>query len=416
MQSKKTNEGFRVLIALRWSSFQALRGIIRDYEPRQSPRIRWSLDQMRDLLRRRLTHASKKVVLEKSGIPAKTFTDYGKTIDSFVDLLRHRHTEEFLIKTSNYNLHTLMEKVARMPTSEYFDDRYIFKELEKVKIGNPDHGVPLWVAFDLILGIEDGGFKSRDDVARSGLINCFCTLDEKHEPYTFFARLHLLCRLQKNADENNTFSVRELAQEYRLIFQNNLSFTRVFFRSLFRLVQGQLILTRSCRRYWDILEIQEHIEDDHVYISEVGLYYLEWLTNRIDYLYYIKDDIDWPENDDLDGMVAASVGLERAEKHRQSYIALCKLMDLEFQMLKELLGQLKKPGDSKIAKTYVDRFSAKTLSGPNGEILFTKKMAREFEKYLTWSFPNYRTDLKDELLQINNLENSYQNTISAFLT
>jgi hypothetical protein len=410
---QKISLGLRVLVALRVSTWRSLESDRRDYEPHVAQqRINWSLDQLKALLRKRLGNAQQSMLLQTR---YRADIQKQEIVNRFIDILSTDKSADFLIKTSNYNLHSLMRKLALMPHSWHFDDRFLLREhLITHTPSRAAHGVPLWQTFSLILGSYRGSFQSNDDVARSGIVNLFCTRDDKHEPYTFFVRVHILARLRDATTEASAVSMKTVHEEYREIFGESLSFSRVFRRTLYRLVQAGLVVTKSCRRYQSVEEVREHIDDDAVFISEAGMYYLCWLLGRIDYFYFMKDDIDWPDKFSLSEIECAKVGAPRIDRYRNALQALKMLMKLEFEMLSEIQDHLRKPGDARVARTYVTFFSGKRTGKGGGDVLFTRNMADEYRAYLNWSFPDYAVQFSNEFLELDELLTSHSRIRRAF--
>jgi hypothetical protein len=406
--------GLKSLVALRVSTWQALESDRRDYEPYISKKIDWSLNSIKSLLFKRLSNA--KYLLRLRSNTKHMQVSKKEVLNAFIDLLENEQTSDFLIKTSNYNLHSLMRKISLIPNSWHFNDHNIIKTLLQVLPKEGGIGMPLWITFNLILGNYRGTFQSNDEVARCGLINCFCTRDQKHEYFTFFIRLHMLVRLKDAINERKSVRIKEIFDDYQQIFSENLNYTKVFHWTMYRLVQSGLLITKSCRRYQSDTEVNEHIESDSVYISDAGLYYINWLISRLDYLCFMKDDIDWPSDVDINSFNFVKVGMSRHRRHKQAFTALYELMKIELKMLEEILNRLTNPGDGKIAKKYIFDFSAHKLAKGRNTILFTKLMLDEYLEYLGWSHRKneYLSEVKNEKENILNLLYSYKEICEQF--
>jgi hypothetical protein len=338
-----------------------------------------------------------------------------EVVDSFIALLENTQTSDFLIRTSNYNLHILLRKLLLMPDSWHFNDKYLLREqlIDKATFARTS-GIPLWNTFNLVLGCHRGTYQGGDDMVRNGLLNCFCTRDDKHAYYTFFVRMHILSRLRSYDTEKTSLPIKYIYDEYRIVFGSNLGFTKVFNKALFRLIQGGLIYSKSCRRYQSLSEIEEHINDDSVFISDAGIYYADWLFSRVDYLYFMKDDIDWPEECDISGISHVKVGERIYRRHQNTLRALYKLMKLELKMLTQITQEMREPGLSSRAKSYVDLFSAESLSKGKNEILFTKVMMMEFKNHLDWVYKGKDNIFSKEWNSINILLEDFGDIRSAF--
>lgn len=398
----KISDGLKVLVALRTSTWNSLESFRRDSDPRRSEPISWSYDELKTLLTTRLNNGKEIVTLRMNNYRKETNQE--QLIVTFFNLLVNDQTERFLLLTSNYNLHSLMRKLQLIPASWHFKDKTFLRQ--QLMGATTERNAPAFrIILNLILGSYRGTFKSSDQMARCGIINCFCTVDSKQDSYSFFIRVHLLTRLIRNMKESDCVSVKKLYNEYREIFGENLNLTHVFNRALFRMIQAGLVLTSSCRRYQGEAEIEAHIHSDHVYLSEAGKYYVEWLINRIDYLFFMKDDIDWPEsfNDQLGSIDLASKNCSIATRHRMSLASLYLLMSLEIDMLKELQSNLNAPKCSAVVQSYLSLFSPKRLPGRNTDMLITEVMLKEYCEYLNWLLPTYRKEFEPELQRIDGL-------------
>ena len=410
---RKISLGFRVLVALRVSTWRSFESDRRDYEPYLSlEQIGWTFEQLKKFLLVRLENGHEQVKLQDQ---YQVNLEKKEIVDAFFKLFVKDHTTDFLIKTSNFNLHSLMRKLALIPQSWHFRDRYLLKEqLVSHVPRNRTHGVSLWNTYNLVFGSYRGSFQSNNDNARSGIVNLFCTREDNHEPYTFFARMHILARLRDATTEAENIKMKKIEDEYRTVFGDNLSFSRVFGRALFRLVQSSLVCTRSCRRYKTFAEVQEHIDSDALYISEAGLYYLNVLINRIDYFFFMKDDIDWPSHFNLKDIEHVKVNMSRSRRHKSTLKSLYNLGLIEMNMLKEIQRQLKNSGDSSIVSTYVSLFSGKRIGKGNGDITFTYNMLIAYKEYLKWSRDDHEKEFKNEYININTLFEEYDDVRRSF--
>ena len=187
--------GLRTLVAIRKSTWRTLESDRRDSEPTISSEIVWSLDQLKVLLRKRLNNAKEIITLQSGRPNIKMDITQEELIDSFINIIASNQATDFLIRTSNYNLHSLMRKFSKIPSSWHFlisQDKFLLRE-HLITILQKEHGVGLRNIFNYTFGYHKGVFQSHDDMARCGIINCFCTRHDKHERYTFFSQVTLTC-------------------------------------------------------------------------------------------------------------------------------------------------------------------------------------------------------------------------------
>ena len=405
--------GFKAAIAIRFSSWEALENDRRDREPEISTPIQWSDHALKKLLSKRLKNA-RKINLQTPSFTLQAPNSRSIT-DAFIDLLSATKVEELLTRTSNFNLHSLMRKFDIIASSSHFDDKYLIQERMLDHTVESEHGARMWVVFHMLFGNYNGSYKTDDHGVRAGILNCFCNQNGSLEPYTFFIRVLVLARLAKHQAESTALSVVELKEELSRFFDYDLHLSEVIERTLYRLVQSALILTRSCKRYQDSNSVSEHIMDDWVYISETGQFYSKTLINMIDYLYFMKDDINWPSSTVVN-FVPAKVRTKRIDKYKNTLRALKQLMALEYQMLSNIRDKYSEPGAALPLQKYINDFSARSLYGETSTIMFSEKMLNHYEEYLAWSLKNqdYKQMFNDELTQLNQLKDGYQDIIKAY--
>ena len=117
-------------------------------------------------------------------------------------------------------------------------------------------------------------------------------------------------------------------------------------------------------------------------ISIAGSYYLTKLILRMDYLYFMKDDIYWPDSFNIDNLRLVKHFAKKDSKHISSFFALFHLMQLEFQMFREIKNESNKPGGSKIIQQYINNFSSRRTTQGKGTFLFTERMYNHYIQYL----------------------------------
>jgi hypothetical protein len=128
----------------------------------------------------------------------------------------------------------------------------------------------------------------------------------------------------------------------------------------------------------------------------------------------MKDDIDWPEECDISGINHVKIGERIYRRHQNTLRALYKLMKLELQMLTQITQEIREPGESSRAKSYIALFSAESLSKGKNEILFTKVMMTEFKNHLDWVYKQKESRFSKEWDSINVLLEDYGDIRSAF--
>lgn len=407
----RTKFSFRSVFSIRHSTYEALEAMIRDKDWPESPEIVNSPSKMKSILTQRLEYSTVGLDLRTDSLHSSNTQQ--DIVDAFIDMVSAPAVADLLVKTSNENLHTLFRKLKIIPSSWYYSDEYILSEI--LRSATPDDhrnrsqsGIRLWVAIALLLGNYRGTFRSQNDMARAGLINVFCVRERPNQPYAYFTRLHLLSALTNNTTEDCTKLAKDLQADYASVFDYDLSLNRSFLRSLFRLTQGKLLFTKSFRRYQMEDEISSLVETDSLFLAPAGQFYLQTLFRRIDYLYFVKDDINWPENT-LDDLPFSYVDpkASREKKFADSLRALTRLAELEHRMLRDILHSPKQ--DGRVIQFFNEQFSARRVGFSSG--LYTDALLQKYLQY--FARLNYRIPAKivDDL---NAVLSRYQTERSVF--
>jgi hypothetical protein len=396
------------ILAMRRSTYSAMKADIRDKEHHLSQPIRWSPDSVKDMLTRRIATADQRVTLRWG---MRTDTTARDLADAFVNALRRPDAVELLTALSNENLHSLFGKLHMITQSRYFRDGHVMRELivkETSRHGEASAGAQLWIVLSFIFGNYAGTFKSSEDAGKAGIINVFCTRELNHSPLTQFIRLNLLARVFPIQREADALPVKTIREEYMSIFGDDAHFTPVFARALRRLIVGGLVFTTSCRRYQDEQAFWPNVTDDSIFVAPAGRYYLQKLIGFIEYLWFMKDDIDWRDSPTL---TLASTTANTVKKARGTLRALVSLMKLECEMLESIRASVT-PG-MPLLRRYTDLFSARRIPGSHS-VLFTDFMCERFSEFLGAKFPDYSTVLAKQLGALDDVREAYARTRAAF--
>jgi hypothetical protein len=336
--------------------------------------------------------------------------DAREVSDAFVDILRGREAVELLAALSNENLHSLFGKIQMIAQSNYFRDQSVMRELfaRDTAANANQSGARLWLVLSLLLGNYNGTFKSSDDAASLGIVNVFCTRERNHTPYTQFVRLHLLARLSSTRKEQDAVPVTKLREEYMTLFGDDTHFSQVFERALRRLIIGALVFTTSFRRYKEEHAFWPQVVDDEVFITPAGRYYLHKLIGRVEYLWFMKDDIDWAEPQRFP---CASTGASAVVKIRGTLAALCELTRLEYEMLDSVRARM--TAGANVARRYLDLYSAARLPKARSP-LFTDFICDRFLEHLAHKVSGYATAFARELECLDEVHERFSRTRASF--
>jgi len=374
---EKISQFIPCVIAMRMSTYMSIDSKISEKRDRTSPLVTYSLNGVKEILKKRVEHLDQPVSLE-SGIRIKASPK--DIAAAFVDLIYHPTSLDTLANMSNQNLNVLFRKVRLMGDSDYFDDKLLQRELMEAKLDVPSKRTPLWVLYSLIFGNYSGSFKSSNYAATAGIVNVFCNQSSSRTPYTHFSRLHLLSRVFTRSEPGDKWiKVKDIYDEYSALFGDDVVFTATFFRTLYRLIQSGLIFAHSCNRYEDERDIVNLILKDVIQISNAGQFYLLNLINKVDYLYFMKDDINWQGDRDLD---YARLGTDRPTKWKNTLLSLIELMDLEYKMLARIREKTGNSSSVNLIGLYSEKFSAQRLDPDRRGLLFTRTIWKEMKRYI----------------------------------
>lgn len=277
-----SNDGFTVIVTLRVSTYRqlSLKGIYqRGAELLQE--IHSSELLLQKMLERSASQSSR-------SIPS-TNTPQGQTVASFLSTLAGAECSRMLFNIGNGNLHHVFSLIERLPESERCNSPLLLSRAEKGATSAAD-------ILEMLLANHKGTFRTEDSRARCGLVNPFCTSGER-DPLAYFVRLMALTRLHDGAPGDAVFhSLRDLAADFERIFYGCTRLEPILRRTWWRLVMSGLVNTESCRRYGSALELEAALPIEGLRISIAGEFYLQSLVRQPEFMYLVKDDIEWPHS------------------------------------------------------------------------------------------------------------------------
>jgi hypothetical protein len=345
-----------------------------------------------------------------------------KLIDAFVKLIRHEDSVNILVNLSNQNLDMLFDKLRLMLKSQYFDDSLIIRELLTSMVGQEEkRKIPVWLVYSLLLGNYCGTFRTQDDIVRCGLVNIFSSKPPSDRPFRHFIRLHILTYCYgdgSNGDKEEYYSVREMYKSYCRLFADDAFFTETFFKSMFRLLQANLLFSKEYQSYGSPEVAEKLLLDDEIALSSSGKFYISTLIHRIDYLFFVKDDVNWIGEPDFEH---ADKSTDRIRKWRYTLRALRLLMGYEYQMLQQIvrneIENIQKAGKPLIKPIYTTEFSPYRINSKTETVCFTRCIFRAFKDYIfsREGEENAENIFKKELESIRKLIKEHEDIENDFL-
>jgi hypothetical protein len=279
------------------------------------------------------------------------------------DLIAKPAALKALVTLSNTNLKSMFLKLELMAGSDAFSDRFIVAQLLKraAVADDPVAYGRLWIFYHLLLGNRNGTFATCVEMSKAGLVNVFESTMPGHYPWRHFVRLHILMYLYKrwrmSREENEYVSVNELYRHYYRVFENLFSRSLIF-DALYALIRSELVFMESCRKYKNREAVVKRALPDSVRLSDAGRFYLENLLHKVEYLYFVKDDIDWWGGDLPVQMRSARREHAAMVKFRGVLAAVGMLLRAEYDCLARLRSYWEgKDGEEEAMTRYRDLFS-----------------------------------------------------------
>lgn len=405
------NLGFHSVLAMRYSTYTYIDHMISEKTDNIS-RLCYSSDTVKQVLLKRIAHTEQKVKLNFGYTMDAEMKD---VVSAFSRLLMSGECLETLVSLSNGSLDKLFGKLRMMAGSVYLDDDLLAKELIQSKIDDRyrSKGIPIWIMYSMLLGNCAGAFKS-SKLPKTGIINLFCNQSYNHSPYTFFSRIHLLARLvgmTESRDENFLLASTWM-DEYRDLFGTDMNFHATFYRTALRLIQEGLVHTRSCIRYADENQLQKQlIPSDSVAISPAGLFYIQTLMMKIEYVYFMKDDIRWATRDIPFHLSTPTDTI--TTKFKATLQALQIIYQYELHMLLRLSEEAGR-NEKNLVQLYVDNYSPVKALPDWRSPLYTKCIFSKTKEHMESVAPGIIDHLQEshaidlsEFAEISDVERSY---------
>lgn len=147
--------------------------------------------------------------------------------------------------------------------------------------------------------------------------------------------------------------------------------------------------------------------EEEICISPAGKYYLKTLIHRVDYLYFMKDDIDWPHPIEKIDFACAKTKFSngKVKRYRDTLKALKLLLTHEIKMVDSIIHQNEADrSQTNLLTIYKMKFSPYAVDHEARTIFFSKWMYRSFLKYIA-----SRTDKKYVEKLTNEIEDLLKN-------
>jgi len=309
----------------------------------------------------------------------------GDVVDAFNRLISGPQCISTLISLSNTNIKSIFLKLDLMAKSEAFSDTFIVHQLlEREVVESHKELSKTWVFYHLLFGNAAGTNKMDPEALKAGIINVFDSSIISNNPWCHFIRLCILMHLYKKWRLSRNIeaftSCSEIIENIKLAFGTSLR-TSFFIDALSILVQSELVFTQSCLRYSpDTLNVE--ILSDSLRISTAGRFYIENIIKKVEYLYFMKDDIEWDLSEFPEDMTPAGRDYRRKVKFTSVLEALILLLQKENSALASLKASwICKEEYHDALSRYRDQFSPYGLPETSG-VLFCGLLINSYSSYM----------------------------------
>jgi len=309
-------------------------------------------------------------------------------VECFCRLLSRSASMKALVNLSNTNLKSVFQKLALMSKSDAFSDEFIVQQLLERDVVNSRKSSKnrIWIFYHMLLGNHGGTFMSKPETTKASLINLFDSSILSNNKWRHFIRLHILIFVygfwKKNKDDNRYVKVADVQEAFKSTFGTLIELSLIL-DTLNALIESELLFTESCRRYFDNPQLLiENIFSDSIQISYAGIFYLENFIHKVEYLYFIKDDIDWSNEIHRKKLKLAHRDYNRPTKFESLLTALKIIHTFEYECLAELNAYWTGSEDGNRAfRCYRDLFSPYTHTY-NNEITICDTICYSYETFI----------------------------------
>jgi len=398
-------ENLRVLIVVRDSTYSKLDSArIQIIDTKRTYGI--SHAKLCEVMEKRIIN-SRKLVSARN--PKKDLTITAETksaVETLFSLILSKRILDFLIRTSNSNLKTIGIKLEWILKSTYLKLNafsLLKQDLNRTLTGKMTCHLPHSAIYSAVITNRYVGYYEDEQNTKTGIVNLFQNGKCSINPYNHFIRLNLLAYAyySMGPNENGWFTWKDLNEDILFVYKDVLpagigekALVNGSAQALLTLIRSHLIhspeaLIYDC--YTDIIENPKHFFK----ISDSGEFYLTSVIPLAEYVFFMKDCIDWPDSTHArlidDHCVSGSCKLGELDRLRSAFLAIRELMKEEMQILASL--SLSNPDKASSPFTvYEERFSAKVLAPMSNNYLFLEWICQKIEKYLAVKRPHLLKD------------------------
>lgn len=292
--------------------------------------------------------------------------DVNRYMNLYIDILLHKTSVDFLSGLSDGDLRIFNDLIHVYFSSGYIKGGDLLASLIKKNIHDEDEypALPMWMLYSSIITNNCATvFGNHPGKTQEYVINILC--NGARNINTYLIRLHLLAYFIRKQGQ---CKFAEILDRYQRIMppeylSNDVEKSVV--RAVKRLANARLIGNNN-RLKIPGKALDSVSGDDEFYIESLGKFYYFNIMRIFEYISFMKDDIDYPNNVEIQDCIQVTKHLDRLSE-------VVKYLEFLFEEERNFLRNL---GCSQ-RREYVYEFSPLD----EGKILFVHVLAHSMQKY-----------------------------------
>lgn len=223
-----------------------------------------------------------------------------KLISNMLDYLMYSESNQLLGHISYQNLKRINDFLKLYLSTGIVTNTKFYENIIKMNFEEmPEDRNQLWILLSSIITANYGTHFSTDGKCPEPktlrfIINLFCNSRDgvnKYSENKYLIRFHLLSNIYKSTE----VSRKDLYTKYKMVLnpKDESIYEKSFNRALYRMLEANLIV--SPQSY--VINKVSSVSDLHILqITDTGRFYLETFCSYFEYIMFMKDDIDFPDD------------------------------------------------------------------------------------------------------------------------
>lgn len=326
----------KVLISMRNTTYSKIAsrkdGTIRAYPP-----LRIELEKLdiKDYLKHKTlaikqnvkTASQRYEYINYKGSARVTFKNATSVYDAMLSVLLSAESSNVLAHVTYFNLRKINSLLLKYLATGYIDDHKLIQKILEGKLTDDEYNEsPLWILISSVITNNHVTRFSEQGISyQEGVLNLYCNGTNRLNSHLI--RLHIL-NLIKRVGETTVYS---LIEAYRIFFPDAKEVKTNILYAIWRLIS------------FDLIESPEHYKVDSfddieniktISLTSTGDYYRQEFINYYEYLVYMKDDVDFEENNfNIQDCIQVS---SLAGRYNEVFKFLTFLFEKEVEFLRNL--------------------------------------------------------------------------------